>query len=42
MSGFLRKRAVPYVVEKRLRYMYDIYVHEFEYCMTQKTDNIYM
>lgn len=22
--------------------MYDIYVQEFEYCMTQKTDNIYM
>lgn len=22
--------------------MYDIYVQELEYCMTQKTDNIYM
>lgn len=42
MSGFLRKRAVPYVVEKRLRYMYNIYVQEFEYCMTQKTDHEYV
>lgn len=42
MSGFLRKRAVPYVVEKRLRYMYNNYVQEFEYCMTRKTDHIYV